>query len=249
MNIKDITRIIAGARLVGEHIVRSNGPEIVAKTQRVVHHTQELIASIIQLTRNNADNENTRKSDGQDKGFSGDSAKREEKRPEKKDLFGFTSSGVPQEDKNVYSSLEKNSFKSTIMREKSVPSTQLQRVLGFGSLAASVGMGTAVDRMSNFFTGNTSQEKISQANAERLADALCRLRGAALKLGQMLSLQDSEGMLPPTLAMALERVRQAADFMPGTLDYHNNYVIISIIMFICAYRETTNGSDGATAWK
>ena len=221
MNLKDITRIIAGARIVGEHIVRSNGPEVVAKTQRVVHHTQELIASIIQLTRNNTDsyNESTTKSNSQDVGSSGASVKREERWPEKKDLFGFTSSGVPQEDREVYSSLEKSTVKSTTMREKSVPSTQLQRVLGFGSLAASVGMGTAVDRMSNFFSGNTSQEKISQANAERLADALCRLRGAALKLGQMLSLQDSEGMLPPTLAMALERVRQAADFMPGMFTY------------------------------
>jgi aarF domain-containing kinase len=30
----------------------------------------------------------------------------------------------------------------------------------------------------------------------------------------MLSIQDSDGMLPPTLARSLERVRQAADYMP-----------------------------------
>ncbi len=37
---------------------------------------------------------------------------------------------------------------------------------------------------------------MSEDNAERLASALCRMRGAALKLGQMLSIQD-ENVLPP----------------------------------------------------
>ena len=39
------------------------------------------------------------------------------------------------------------------------------------------------------------------------------MRGAALKLGQLLSMQDDE-LLPPPLAKALERARHAADFMP-----------------------------------
>ena len=37
---------------------------------------------------------------------------------------------------------------------------------------------------------------MTEANAERLANALCRMRGAALKIGQMLSIQD-ESVLPP----------------------------------------------------
>lgn len=37
---------------------------------------------------------------------------------------------------------------------------------------------------------------ITESNAERLANALCRMRGAALKIGQMLSIQD-ETVLPP----------------------------------------------------
>lgn len=36
---------------------------------------------------------------------------------------------------------------------------------------------------------------LSEQNAERLALALCRMRGAALKLGQMLSIQD-ETLIP-----------------------------------------------------
>ena len=57
-------------------------------------------------------------------------------------------------------------------------------------------------QVSNFFspTEKAKQEGfnayLTDKNAERLANALCRMRGAALKLGQMLSIQD-EGVLPP----------------------------------------------------
>ena len=50
---------------------------------------------------------------------------------------------------------------------------------------------------------------MSEANAERLANALCRMRGAALKLGQMISIQD-DNVLPPAFQSALERVRAGA---------------------------------------
>ena len=43
---------------------------------------------------------------------------------------------------------------------------------------------------------------ITEKNAERLADALCRMRGAALKLGQMISIQD-ENVLPPAVCSHL----------------------------------------------
>lgn len=51
---------------------------------------------------------------------------------------------------------------------------------------------------------------ITEGNAERLAAALCRMRGAALKIGQMLSIQD-ETIIPPQVQAALERVRQVSD--------------------------------------
>lgn len=43
---------------------------------------------------------------------------------------------------------------------------------------------------------------MTEDNAERLANALCRMRGAALKLGQMLSIQD-ENVLPPQVGTQL----------------------------------------------
>lgn len=41
---------------------------------------------------------------------------------------------------------------------------------------------------------------LSEKNAERLALALCRMRGAALKLGQMLSIQD-ESLVPSPVSI------------------------------------------------
>ncbi len=54
---------------------------------------------------------------------------------------------------------------------------------------------------------------LSPANAERIVDTLCKVRGAALKLGQILSIQDTN-VVSPQLIQAFDRVRQAADFMP-----------------------------------
>lgn len=46
-----------------------------------------------------------------------------------------------------------------------------------------------------------------------ITTALPACRGAALKIGQMLSIQD-ENVLPPQFSKALERVRAGADIMP-----------------------------------
>lgn len=54
---------------------------------------------------------------------------------------------------------------------------------------------------------------VNEDNAERLASTLCRMRGAALKLGQMFSILDDK-MLPEPILRALERVRNQADIMP-----------------------------------
>ncbi|GAB5354786.1 hypothetical protein AAMO2058_000149200 [Amorphochlora amoebiformis] len=94
------------------------------------------------------------------------------------------------------------------LEEKEVPSSSLSRMLGFGSMAAKMAFQSASAR-------STSSESswMSDAVAETFASELCRMRGAALKVGQILSLQDSQN-LPPPLAKALERVRTEANVMP-----------------------------------
>jgi predicted unusual protein kinase regulating ubiquinone biosynthesis (AarF/ABC1/UbiB family) len=54
---------------------------------------------------------------------------------------------------------------------------------------------------------------LTSANAHKLAARLSRLRGAAMKLGQLLSMQDDD-LLPPAFAEALAILRASADSMP-----------------------------------
>jgi predicted unusual protein kinase regulating ubiquinone biosynthesis (AarF/ABC1/UbiB family) len=54
---------------------------------------------------------------------------------------------------------------------------------------------------------------LSPANAQRLARRLSQLRGAAMKLGQLLSLESAD-VLPPEFAEALAVLRDQADTMP-----------------------------------
>lgn len=56
---------------------------------------------------------------------------------------------------------------------------------------------------------------ISEEMAQKIVDTLCKTRGAGLKIGQMLSLQDN-AIVDPKLQSIFERVRQAADFMPAS---------------------------------
>ncbi|KAI3514719.1 hypothetical protein L1887_13367 [Cichorium endivia] len=106
-------------------------------------------------------------------------------------------------------------------KERKVPSTPFSRALGFAGLGAGLAWGTVQESAKRLVFGTTkSQDKqsalspfLSEKNAERLALALCRMRGAALKLGQMLSIQD-ESLVPAPILAALDIVRQGADVMP-----------------------------------
>ncbi|XP_050300299.1 atypical kinase COQ8B, mitochondrial isoform X1 [Anthonomus grandis grandis] len=103
-------------------------------------------------------------------------------------------------------------------KQRKVPSSRLGRMMSFGSLAAGLGVGAAAEYLKQAFkVGDVSSDGtnlfMNKANMERIVDTLCKVRGAALKLGQILSIQD-ESIVNPELAKALERVRKSADFMP-----------------------------------
>ncbi|KAG2177998.1 hypothetical protein INT43_003251 [Umbelopsis isabellina] len=61
---------------------------------------------------------------------------------------------------------------------------------------------------------------LSEKNIDRLVEKLSRMRGAALKMGQMLSIQgiqaanSGQSMLPPQLEQVLLRVHDSANYMP-----------------------------------
>jgi hypothetical protein len=65
----------------------------------------------------------------------------------------------------------------SVMREKAVPGTQIERFFGFGSLAVRMVVGSAVDGLANSISGQPQSKSISDANAERFAESLCRMRG------------------------------------------------------------------------
>lgn len=112
-------------------------------------------------------------------------------------------------------------FKRRKPRERRVPTTPFSRALGFAGLGAGLAWGTVQESAKRLVYGTPpSQDKksalsplLSEKNAERLALALCRMRGAALKIGQMLSIQD-ESLVPAPILAALDIVRQGADVMP-----------------------------------
>ncbi|XP_067875024.1 atypical kinase COQ8B, mitochondrial [Heterodontus francisci] len=109
-------------------------------------------------------------------------------------------------------------------RERKVPSSRISRLANFGGLAVSLGLGALAEVAKKSVSRNqkSSENKglldsnpfLSEANAERIVDTLCKVRGAALKIGQMLSIQDSS-FINPQLQKIFERVRQSADFMPA----------------------------------
>ncbi|XP_053301182.1 atypical kinase COQ8A, mitochondrial [Pleuronectes platessa] len=109
-------------------------------------------------------------------------------------------------------------------RERKVPVTRLSRLANFGGLAVGLGIGALAEvaKKTMRHSGIVGENKkavldsspfLSEANAERIVRTLCKVRGAALKLGQMLSIQD-DAFINPQLAKIFERVRQSADFMP-----------------------------------
>ena len=104
---------------------------------------------------------------------------------------------------------------SLLKEGTAVPSTRIGRAVGFASLGLGIAAGTVVEAASRLVSLGSNSDSIvaNDANADRLAKTLCRMRGAAMKLGQMLSIQD-ETLLPPQLSRALEQVRQGADAMP-----------------------------------
>ncbi|KAG9899586.1 ABC1-domain-containing protein, partial [Aureobasidium melanogenum] len=102
------------------------------------------------------------------------------------------------------------------LRESAVPSSRFGRLWQYGGLATSMAFG-AVGESLRRVTGGAAAASgsllLSPANMERLVAKLSRMRGAALKLGQMMSFQDSK-MLPPAINAVLQRVQDSADYMP-----------------------------------
>lgn len=101
-------------------------------------------------------------------------------------------------------------------RYRKVPSARLSRLASFGQLAGGVAGGMLAEGVRRLASGERpklSDLLLTPANAMRVTDQLSRLRGAAMKLGQMISM-DAGDILPAELTAILSRLRDTAHFMP-----------------------------------
>ncbi|HHF3262939.1 ABC1 kinase family protein [Vibrio alginolyticus] len=102
-------------------------------------------------------------------------------------------------------------------KERSLPTHRISRFSKFASLATRVAGNVITEGTKQIAKGNKPKAKdllLTPQNIARLTDQLAHLRGAAMKLGQMLSM-DAGDVLEPELADILSRLRSNADPMPA----------------------------------
>ncbi|MEM6460752.1 MAG: AarF/ABC1/UbiB kinase family protein [Pseudomonadota bacterium] len=96
-----------------------------------------------------------------------------------------------------------------------IPSRRLSRLAGFGLMSAEVAGRALFDGARSLGRGerpNPGDLLLTPPNILRITDELAKMRGAALKLGQMLSMDAGE-VLPRELSELMARLRADADFM------------------------------------
>ena len=101
-------------------------------------------------------------------------------------------------------------------RASPVPSTRLARLTGLGALVTGVAGGVLAEGARQLVQGKRpriSELLLTPANAQRVADKLSQLRGAAMKVGQLLSM-DAGDLLPAEISAILARLRADATPMP-----------------------------------
>jgi hypothetical protein len=125
--------------------------------------------------------------------------------------------GIAEDDYILSNYDDEHQSQHLLPEGSAVPSTRISRAFGFASLGAGLALGTAAELARRTLGGASSSGGSlvlsNDANAQRLSNSLRRMRGAAMKLGQMLSIQD-ESIAPPALTNALAQVRKGAEAMP-----------------------------------
>lgn len=97
-----------------------------------------------------------------------------------------------------------------------VPSGRLSRLMGLGGTVANVAGSMALKGAKELAAGNRPKAKdllLTPGNAMKLTKRLSKMRGAAMKIGQMISM-DSGDLLPREFADVLSRLRAEASHMP-----------------------------------
>lgn len=102
------------------------------------------------------------------------------------------------------------------MKKSRVPTTRLGRLARLGLTAGELTLGGLSERIRRFSGASHDQASnvfLTTENARKLAKRLAGMRGAAMKMGQVLSMESAD-VLPREFADALAILRDSANTMP-----------------------------------
>lgn len=108
------------------------------------------------------------------------------------------------------------SYRKSSPTPLAVPKGRFVRVAGLSSMTAGIAGNVAVHALREISRGVRPDLRallMTPGNATRITDQLARMRGAAMKVGQLISMDAGE-VLPPELADIMARLRDQAHFMP-----------------------------------
>lgn len=97
-----------------------------------------------------------------------------------------------------------------------MPANRLRRFGKLGGMTAGIAGNMALNGLAQWGQGQRPAMRdllLTPRNITRVADQLAQMRGAAMKIGQLMSM-DSGEVLPPELAQLMARLRDDAHFMP-----------------------------------
>ena len=102
-------------------------------------------------------------------------------------------------------------------RAITVPASRLARLGRLGSMTARVAGNMAMGSVAELSRGRRPKMRdllLTPGNITRVTDQLAQMRGAAMKVGQLISMESGD-FLPPELSQIMTRLRNDAHFMPS----------------------------------
>lgn len=131
---------------------------------------------------------------------------------------GIIGAGEPRESERgeIIGAAETREF---TMQSAKVPASRVGRILHYGSLATSLGLGALTEGVKRAIRDRKVASPdasllLTPDNIDRLVRKLSQMRGAVLKVGQLLSFQDPGAALPAEVQTVLARVQNHANYMP-----------------------------------
>jgi len=106
---------------------------------------------------------------------------------------------------------------SKIITSRRIPSSRFERTAVFGGMALKLGANLAKSAINDIGRGQAPSIRsmlLSTKNFEDITSSLAHMRGAAMKLGQLMSMDDSD-LLPPDFVAILARLRASGYAMPS----------------------------------